>query len=346
METFTLAGMGGDTVLAEAKRRIGDKVCMIGGFNQGHYFSRATEEEVRAAVRQRFQDAGEGGGYILAPSDHFFDADPGSSQAFADEAKKCLYDADRSARRTPMRQTEAYDEFRKNNEPPKWWTPRIERPVLQGLMQRRNLPAILAYGGWLVILGALGYLSALLYQAGSAWCILAFFVYGTIFSMTNSHLHESLHGTPFKTKALNRIMFFISAAMELRATTLTRWRHMHHHAWTIIKGVDLEIQAPRPVRLWKVLIEFLYLDSVLSLIPILVMHSLGVVSSEARKVVPKAEYTKMFWSSRACLARASGGYCAGHRAVQLASCSPVHPAAPLRRVSHVDADPVPAFGAR
>ena len=153
-----------------------------------------------------------------------------------------------------------------------------------------------------MILGALGYLSALLYQAGSAWCILAFFVYGTVFSMTNSHLHESLHGTPFKTKALNRIMFFISAAMELRATTLTRWRHMHHHAWTIIKGVDLEIQAPRPVRLWKVLIEFLYLDSVLSLIPILVMHSLGVVSSEARKVVPKAEYTKMFWSSRACLA--------------------------------------------
>ena len=39
METFTPQGMGGDAVLAEAKKRIGGKVCMIGGFNQNHYFS-------------------------------------------------------------------------------------------------------------------------------------------------------------------------------------------------------------------------------------------------------------------------------------------------------------------
>jgi fatty acid desaturase len=142
----------------------------------------------------------------------------------------------------------------------------------------------------------------MLYNAGSAWCILAFFVYGTIFSMCNSHLHESLHGTPFKTRLLNRIMFFLTTAMEFRATTLTRWRHMHHLAWTIIKETDLEIQAPRPVRLWKVLIEFLYLDSTISLLPILFLHSAGIPSREAKRVVPKGEYGKMFWSSRACLA--------------------------------------------
>ena len=48
---------------------------MIGGFDQFHYFKGCTPEETRAAVRQAFRDAGEGGGYILAPSDHFFDAD-------------------------------------------------------------------------------------------------------------------------------------------------------------------------------------------------------------------------------------------------------------------------------
>jgi len=92
METFTPPGMGGDTVLAEAKKRIGGKACMIGGFNQNYYFTRATEEEVRAAVRKCFSDAGQGGGYILAPSDHFFDSDPKLIAAFADEARKCLYD--------------------------------------------------------------------------------------------------------------------------------------------------------------------------------------------------------------------------------------------------------------
>ena len=79
-------------MLAEAKRRIGDKVCMIGGFNQNYYFTRASEAEVRAAVRRNFAEAGEGGGYIIAPSDHFFDSDPKLIAAFADEARKCVYD--------------------------------------------------------------------------------------------------------------------------------------------------------------------------------------------------------------------------------------------------------------
>jgi len=91
METFTPSSMGGDTVLKEAKRRIGNRVCMIGGFDQFHYFQDCSPDETRKAVRQCFEDAGEGGGFILAPSDHFFDADTQLIAAFADEAKKCRY---------------------------------------------------------------------------------------------------------------------------------------------------------------------------------------------------------------------------------------------------------------
>ncbi len=91
METFSPVGMGGDTDLREAKRRIGDQVCMIGGFDQGHHLFGCTERETREAVRRCFSEAGEGGGYILAPSDHFFDASPELIAAFADEAKRCIY---------------------------------------------------------------------------------------------------------------------------------------------------------------------------------------------------------------------------------------------------------------
>jgi uroporphyrinogen decarboxylase len=91
METFTPSGMGGDAILSEAKRRIGDKVCMIGGFDQFHFFTGCTEEEVREEVRRCFQEAGPGGGYILCPSDHFFEADLKLIEAFADEARKCQY---------------------------------------------------------------------------------------------------------------------------------------------------------------------------------------------------------------------------------------------------------------
>ena len=91
METFTPPDMGGDTDLAEAKRRIGDKVCMIGGFDQFHFFTGCTPEQTRAEVRRCFEAAGSGGGYILSPSDHFFDADPALVAAFAEEARVCLY---------------------------------------------------------------------------------------------------------------------------------------------------------------------------------------------------------------------------------------------------------------
>jgi uroporphyrinogen-III decarboxylase len=83
--------MGGDTKLAEAKRRIGDRVCMIGGFDQFHFFTNCTEKATRKAVRDAFEAAGRGGGFILSPSDHFFEADINLIAAFADEAKQCVY---------------------------------------------------------------------------------------------------------------------------------------------------------------------------------------------------------------------------------------------------------------
>ena len=42
-------------------------------------------------MRACFEAAGEGGGFILSPSDHFFDADPKLIQAYADEGRQCVY---------------------------------------------------------------------------------------------------------------------------------------------------------------------------------------------------------------------------------------------------------------
>lgn len=91
IETMTPVDMGGDCRLAEAKQRVGDRVCMIGGFDQFHFFIGCSEETTRAAVRRCFEEAGAGGGFILSPSDHFFDADPALVMAFADEARKMVY---------------------------------------------------------------------------------------------------------------------------------------------------------------------------------------------------------------------------------------------------------------
>jgi hypothetical protein len=91
METFTPTDMGGDVRLAESRARLGAEICMIGGFDQFHFFTGCTPEQTRAEVRRCFEEAGQGGSYILSPSDHFFEAEPDLLHAFVDEARRCVY---------------------------------------------------------------------------------------------------------------------------------------------------------------------------------------------------------------------------------------------------------------
>ncbi len=91
LETMTPPSMGGDCDLAEAYRRVGDKLFFIGGFDQNAGFERGTPELVRAQVFA-LHAACPRGGYICSPSDHFFFGDPRNIQAFVDATKECRYD--------------------------------------------------------------------------------------------------------------------------------------------------------------------------------------------------------------------------------------------------------------
>jgi uroporphyrinogen decarboxylase len=91
MEPFAPAAVGGDADLAQAKRRIGGRVCIKGGIDQVNVLERGTPDQVRAAVRQAFADAGPGGGFILSTSDHFYHAPVENIRAYADAARECTY---------------------------------------------------------------------------------------------------------------------------------------------------------------------------------------------------------------------------------------------------------------
>jgi len=198
-----------------------------------------------------------------------------------------------------MAKSLSYEDLMKSGAPPTWWEPKIDRAVFRDLLKRNDDKAFLSHGLYFLILAAVGYLSAVLYTRGSLWCIPAFFVYGTLFGMCNSRVHESLHGTPFKTVFWNEIVYYFTSAMEIRCALTTRWSHMIHHSYTIITGTDLEILSPRPAKMWKLLLDFFYLNSlVFSLIPTLVLHSLGIPTESARRVAPQSEFRKLFWSSR------------------------------------------------
>ena len=67
LETLTPPSASGDVYLADAKRRIGDRVCLMGGF-LSHTLTFGTPPEIEAQVRACLAKAAAGGGYILSPS--------------------------------------------------------------------------------------------------------------------------------------------------------------------------------------------------------------------------------------------------------------------------------------
>ena len=90
-ETLSPAGVGGDAVPEEIKRRIGDKVCLIGGMDQVNILSDGTPDQIHAEVHRLFEALGSGGGYMLSASDHFFEAPVENLLAFAKAGQECIY---------------------------------------------------------------------------------------------------------------------------------------------------------------------------------------------------------------------------------------------------------------
>lgn len=90
-ETLTPSAMGGDADLKKIKEVLGPHMALIGGYNQNLGFERGNRERVEELVLQCFEEAGPGGGYIMAASDHFFEGDVETIKAYVDIAKGCVY---------------------------------------------------------------------------------------------------------------------------------------------------------------------------------------------------------------------------------------------------------------
>jgi uroporphyrinogen-III decarboxylase len=86
IETLTSDRSSGDVDLADAKRRIGNRVCLFGGFNE-HLLHEADADAVRDEVKRCLDAAMEGGGYILRSTGQIFDAKPGLIEVACETAR-------------------------------------------------------------------------------------------------------------------------------------------------------------------------------------------------------------------------------------------------------------------
>lgn len=87
LETITSKRTSGDFDLADVKKRVGDRVCLFGGFYE-HILKEDDPELVRAEVRRCIDAAAAGGGYVLRSTGQIFHANPGMIEAMCDEARQ------------------------------------------------------------------------------------------------------------------------------------------------------------------------------------------------------------------------------------------------------------------
>jgi len=88
IETLTPPSHGGDVDLREVKRRVGEKLCLIGGFDQA-LLERGSQGDVKEGVKKCVEEAANGGGYILYTTDHFFEAPMENLHAMVEAARRC-----------------------------------------------------------------------------------------------------------------------------------------------------------------------------------------------------------------------------------------------------------------
>ncbi|MDM9645539.1 fatty acid desaturase family protein [Rhizobium sp. S163] len=178
-----------------------------------------------------------------------------------------------------------------------WYHTDVPRKTMKELMQRSDLPAIRDTLIWFAAFAVSA--AGAIYFWPTWFCIPFLFVYGVLYgSSSDSRWHECGHGTAFKTRWMNDVIYQIASFMLMRNPVTWRWSHARHHTDTTIVGRDAEIAVMRPPDLIRVIVNFFgILDACYSMIA-LIRNSLGTVTPEEKTFVPESEWPKVVFAAR------------------------------------------------
>lgn len=182
-----------------------------------------------------------------------------------------------------------------------WYAAPIPRARLKELMKRSDGLAIrdtlIWFASFIVTAGF-----AIYFYPG-LWSIPFFLAYGVLYgSSTDSRWHECGHGTAFKTRWMNDVVYHIACFMIMRPPTVWRWSHTRHHTDTIIVGRDPEIAIMRPTAILKVIGAFFSVGQTKSATKNLFIHAWGQLTEEEKTYVPEMERDRVYLVARIWLA--------------------------------------------
>ena len=191
------------------------------------------------------------------------------------------------------------DQF-ENEVEDQWFSATVPRKQMKALMQRTNREAAIHFGIWGVLLIGSGVGAVVTW--GTWWTVPFLLFYGVMYSMSDHQAHELSHGTPFRIRWLNNVLYWINGFMTLHETYYWRWSHTRHHTDTLHVGRDPEIAVMAPADVAKLFLDFFFIISGSVQIGNIFKHALGRVEGDGAHFIPDRERRKVIWNSRAYLA--------------------------------------------
>ncbi len=177
-----------------------------------------------------------------------------------------------------------------------WYHSELPRKTMKSLMKRRDAPALRDTAIWLLL--HIVFAAGGIYFWGS-WLSLSFWLaYGVVYgSACDSRWHECGHGTAFRTRWMNDVVYHIASFQIMRNPVNWRWSHARHHTDTLIVGRDPEIAWMHPINLMLKAIAFVGIYDTWQSLGVLFRNALGHLSPDEMDYIPKSEWPKaVFWA--------------------------------------------------
>lgn len=182
-----------------------------------------------------------------------------------------------------------------------WFLADIDPARLRELQTRTDGRAARDVVLWLGLLVGSGVWAY--FTVWSWWSIPAFAIYGALYGgASDPRWHEMGHGTAFRTRWANDLIYPVASFMLLRGPTLWRWSHYRHHTDTIIVGRDAEIAFMRPPDVARTLFKFTGLPGSFELFRRQVRHAVIGLDADAIEIVPATEHRRVVWEARVFVA--------------------------------------------
>ena len=183
-----------------------------------------------------------------------------------------------------------------------WYQCPVPRAELKALMKRDDAHAIRDTALWYALILGSGALFVHGWFAGwSAWALLAaYWLYATLYSSpSDSRWHECGHGSAFKTRWMNDVVYQLAAFQLTRRPTRWRWSHARHHTDTLVTGRDPEFNVTLPPDIPALVLNFFAIKNVPHEVWTALRHATGHLGAEEKTYIPEMAWPSAVRTSRA-----------------------------------------------